>query len=139
MKLAVAYHDAERAVVDWLTEQLPAHGEDATVGVGVPVGWERGDTEHVQVDFDGTPLTEHPVIAHATVRLVAWASSTTDAKRLVSVATGLLLAHPGGDGIAATRPQTGVLPVHDDEHNAELASTTTRVTVRSYEIEPSGS
>lgn len=135
MKLAATYPDVERMVVDYLTDQWD---EDGTISVGVPVTWTPGDT-HLQVDLDGTPLMDHPIGAHHTVRLVAWSSSTSEAKRLAMKAHGLLLAHPGGDGVANTRHLTGVFPAHDSKTGAELASVTARVTVRSVLIEPTGS
>lgn len=136
MKLLVTYPDVERLVVDWLTEQID---EDVTVGVGVPVGWVKSDRPHVQVSVDGTPAMDHPVGARSTVRLVAWAAETTEAKRLANLAHAHLLAHPGGDGIAGTLALTGIFPAHDSKTGAELASVTTRVTVRGVEVEPSGS
>jgi len=136
-RLAVQYPDVERLVVDYLDELIP----DADCGVQVPADWETGvsDTPHVQVVLDGTPRVDHPVTAHPTVRLVARASSTTAAKELATRAQGHLCAHPGGGGIASTVPLTGVLPARDPSTNAEIASTTTRVIVRSTEIEPTGS
>lgn len=138
-RLAVTYPDAERLVVDYLTDELADLGEEATVAIGVPNGWKPGDIAHIQVDSDGTPQLVHPALAHVTIRLVARASSTTEAKRLAALAHGVLLAHNGGNGIASTFPLTGVLPARDPETFAELASVTARVTVRSTPIEPSGS
>lgn len=138
MKLAVTYPDVEHLVVDYLTAALEALGEPATVAVGVPINWTAGD--HLQVSLDGTPTGTHPVIVYGTVRLTAWASNTTRAKRLAGIAQGLLLAHPGGrEGIATATFLTGVLPARDPKTQAELASTTSRVGVRSVPIEPSGS
>lgn len=136
MKTLATYPDVERLVVDWLTSELDE--PDCTVGVGVPAAWQPGD-KHLQVDLDGTPRMDHPVAAYATVRLVAWADSTTDAKRLAMRAHGVLLAHPGGDGIAGTRALTGIFPARDSKTGAEIASVTARVTVRSVLIEPTGS
>jgi hypothetical protein len=78
---------------------------------------------------------DHPALAHTTIRLVARCSTTTDAKALAMKAQGLLCAHPGGDGIASTAPFTGVLPARDTATEAELASVTCRVTVRSTPID----
>jgi hypothetical protein len=128
-RLAVTYPDAERLVVDYLTPLL-----DESVGVGVPAGWTATSPDHLQVVLDGTPRLEHPVIAHATIRLVARSASTTRAKALASKAMGLLCAHPSDDSIAGTGPYTGVLPARDPETGAELASVTCRVTVRSTPI-----
>lgn len=136
MKIAATYPDVEHLVVDWLTAELD---EDCTIGVGVPGDWTKESGNHLQVDLDGTPRLDHPVLAHATVRMVAHSASTTESKRLAMKAQGILLAHPGGDGVAGTRALTGVFPAHDSTTGAELASVTTRVTVRSALIEPSGS
>jgi hypothetical protein len=139
MKLAVTYPDAEKLVKAYLADELDALGETVTVTVGVPASWTPASLSNIQVDSDGVPLLAHPVLAHNTIRLVARAASTTEAKRLAALAQGVLLAHPGGGGIASTRPLTGVLPARDPQTHAELASTTSRVTVRSIPIEPSGS
>jgi hypothetical protein len=137
VKPAVEYPDAERLTVDYLTAELD---EDATVGVGVPDGWTSADDPHLEVALDGVPLLAHPVCAHATIRLVARAGSTTEAKRIATKALGVLAAHPGSDdGIHTVRPLTGPLPARDPKTEAELASVTARVTVRSAPIEPSGS
>ncbi len=138
MKLAVTYPDAERIVRNYLAAELAAVGETCTVSVGVPPNWTPASGNHLQVDLDGTPTGTHPVIVRATVRLVAWAANTTEAKRLAALAQGLLLAHPGGGGISSTSFLTGVLPARDTHSTAEIAATTTRVTVRSEPI-PSGS
>lgn len=135
MKVAATYPDVERLVVDYLTANLD---DPATVAVGVPTSWQPGD-RHLQVDLDGTPVMDHPITAHSTIRLVGWAESTSEAKALAMRAHGVLLAHPGGDGIAAVRALTGVFPAHDSKTGAEIASVTARVSVRSVEIEPSGS
>lgn len=137
-RLAVTYPDVERLVRNYLADELDAIGETCTVRVGVPPNWTPASGSHLQVDLDGTPTGTHPIIVNATVRLVAWAANTTEAKRLAALAQGLLLAHPGGDGISVTQFLTGVLPARDPESRAEIASTTSRVTVRSEPI-PSGS
>lgn len=131
-KLAVTYPDPERVVRDYLDSVIA----DATVGVGVPAGWTKTSPQpHVQVSTDGMFLTRtHPVYGEATIRLVAWSSSPTTAKELVQRAQGLLLAHPGTGSIARTRPLVGVLPSRDEQTNAEIASVTVRVTLRSIPI-----
>lgn len=130
MKLTATYPDIEQLVVDYLAPLL-----DETVGVGLPDNWTKTSGNHLQVALDGTPSLQHPITATGTVRLVAWSASTSEAKALTAKAQGLLAAHPGGGGIATTRPLTGVLPARNPEHQAELASTTTAVTVRSDPIE----
>ncbi len=136
MKPAATYPDAERLSVDYLTDELD---EDATVGVGVPDGWTIDSPSHIEVALDGVPIMHHPMFAHATIRLVARAASTTEAKRLATKGLGVLCAHPGGTDIRTVLPLTGPLPSRDPQTEAELAAVTARVTVRSTPIEPSGS
>lgn len=128
-RLAVTYGDPERLVRDYLDTHLTE-----TVGIGVPSTWAPGSPNHLQVSLDGVPRMEHPAIAHATIRLVARSTSTTQAKALAMKAQGLLAAHPGGGGIASTAVQTGVLPTRDPDTGAELAMVTCRVSVRSIPI-----
>lgn len=125
----VTYPDVERLVRDYLAARL-----DASVGVGVPATWTAQSGPHVQVALDGSFLRDHPAAAHCTVRLVAWAASTTAAKALVQEAQGWLLAHPGGGGIATTRPLTGLIPGRDSRTGAEIASVTVRVTIRAVPL-----
>lgn len=130
-KPLVTYPDPERAVVDHLADAFA--GEDVTVGIGVPAGWTAASDPHLQVACDGTPTDEHPIAHRTTVRIVAWSSSTTEAKRLALLAHGHLLADPTGD-LHSVTPLTGLLPAHDRDHDAELASFTVRVRVRSTAI-----
>lgn len=140
MKPTVTYPDAERAMVDLLDELIAAHEPAATVSVGVPEGWQPTSPPHLQVAFDGSPDGDHPFADRPTIRIVARASTTTEAKRLAHLARGLLLAHRGGGGFARIRPGIGVLPARDVDTHAELASFTVLTTVRSIPIvEPTGS
>lgn len=126
----VVYPDAERAVVDLLGTLLAAAGEGASVGVGVPTGWDPTvDLPHLQVAWDGTPIVEHPIVARCTIRVVARAATTTEAKRLAWLAHGLLLGH--GGTVATFAPLTGPLPARDLDTAAELCSITLRATFRS--------
>lgn len=133
------YPDVERLVLDYIEEQFADFEPDVTVGIDVPSDWSADSPGHVQVICDGVPQLDHPLAAYATVRLLARAASTTEAKRLAGVALGLLVAHPGGDGISKARPLTGPLPARDPDTRAELASATARVTVRSIPIVPTAS
>ena len=128
-KPLVTYPDPERAVVDHLTDAI----DDVTVGVGVPTDWVRTDDPHIQVACDGTPVDEHPIAHRTTIRVVVWAASTSEAKRLALEAHGHLLTG-WGDDLHSVTPLTGLLPAHDDDHDAELASFTVRVRVRSTEL-----
>jgi len=127
--LAIA-PDAERLAIDYLAAALAARSVTATVGVDIPTTWTTTSTQHVQVALDGTPSLEYPVLARATVRLTAWASTTTVAKSLVSLAQGLMCSHPGSPTIASVQPLTGVLPTRDPDSGAQLASVTVRVNLR---------
>lgn len=138
MSQPYTYPDVERLVVEYLTEHLGRYEDDITVGVGVPSDWTPESPTHLQVVSDGIFSLDHPVAAHATVRLVARAATTTEAKRIAALAFGVLCAHPGSGGIAGARPFTGPLAARDPETRAELASVTARVTVRSIQI-PVGS
>ena len=115
-----------------------AHGEEATVGIGVPQGWTPKSPGHVQVVSDGTPRMSYPVAVHTTIRIVARHAQTTEAQRLCSLAQAVLTDHPGSSGrpgeIARVRPLTGVMPVRDTDSRAELAWATCQVTVRTERI-----
>lgn len=139
MKLAVEFPDPEPPVRDYLAAELADLGEDVTVGIGVPSDWKPSDESHIQVESDGTPVVLNNLAAFATIRLVAWASSTSEAKRLAARAQGVLCGHPGADVIKGAIPLTGVQPARDPDSRAEIAATTSRVTIRSAPIEPSGS
>lgn len=138
MKVRATYPDVEIAVRVYLAAELAEIGEQCTVRIGVPSDWTPAAGSHLQVNCDGTPTSVPPILVNATIRLTAWAANTTEAKRLATLAQGLLLAHPGGGGIAGTEFLTGVLPARDPDTRAEIASTRTQVTVRS-ELIPAGS
>lgn len=128
MKLLRTYPDVEHLVIDRLDEVMTG----CTVGVGVPDGWTRAAGRHLQVNLDAT-TTVHPIAAESTVRLTAWADSTTAAKALVQEAAARLLAD-SGDDIVRTRPGAGLLTARDTDYEAELATVTVLVTTRSIEL-----
>ena len=130
MKPLTIAPDAEHVTVDYLTPALAARGEDVTVGVNIPSAWDTSTKPHVQVALDGTPDVQYPILSVATVRITAWALSTTTAKALVSLAMGLMLSHPGSTTVASVRPLTGALPTKDPDTKAQLASVTVRVNLR---------
>jgi hypothetical protein len=134
VKVLAAFPDAEQLVIDLLTELIADHEDDVTVGLGVPTGWKPTDPAHLEVAMDGTPDQKPPIVAHPTIRIIARAATSTEAKRLAALAQGLLLAHRGGSGITGIRPLAGVLPAQDPQTRAELASVSLRVTVRSEPI-----
>ena len=142
MKLELEFPDVEIPVQTYLRERMSDLGENVTVGVNVPASWSQlnpNQRPHIQVANDGTPIVLHNLAAFVTVRLTAWAVTSAEAKRLAARAQGLLCGHPGGEVIRGARPLTGVLPARDPDTHAEIASTTSRVTIRSAPIEPLGS
>jgi len=127
--------DAEELLVELLEGLLAAQDEEATVGIGVPAGWTPGDTPHVQVAWDGTPSMEWPVYTRPTVRIVARAETTEQAKRLAAVTQGLLLAHMGGEGVTNIRPGVGIFPGRDEDTQAEIAWFTVLATIRTVPLD----
>lgn len=128
MKVLAQPQDAEKIVKDYLK---PLLAPEATCSIGVPEGWIPGDTPHLEVANDGSPLNAWPIVTYTTIRLTARAASTSEAKDLCGLAFGLLLANND----YPTRALTSPLPARDLETNAELASATVRVTVRTEPID----
>lgn len=139
MKLALQLTDPEPPVVAYLQQQFEDLDEDVGVGESVPPNWSPTSTPHVQVQWDGTPIVLNGLVGFATIRLTARAADTSAAKALAARAQGLLCGHPGGVEIKGAIPLTGVLPARDPDTRHEIASTTSRVTIRSALIEPTGS
>ena len=119
--------DAEHVVIDYLSPALLARGQDVTCGVNIPTTWTSATKPHVQVALDGTPEVTYPIRWRTTIRLTAWASTTTTAKALVALAHGLMLSHPGSPEVGSVRPLTGTLPTRDPVTGAQLASVTVQV------------
>ena len=134
MKPEATYPDPERATLELLETLIGPHEPDVTVSTGVPTSWTASSDPHLQVVWDGTPTLQHPSLAHCTVRIVARATSTTEAKRLAWLAHGLLCAHRGTGTVRVVLPLIGVVPARDPDTQAELAAFTVRVTVRSEPI-----
>ena len=130
MKVLVTYPDPERVVVDYLTDAFGDHDEPATVAVGVPVAWGPESTSHLQVACDAQTRV-HPIKTDATIRLTAWAATTSEAKRLAELAHGLVLLAELGP----THSLTGPVATRDPNTAAELATTTVLVTLRSTTVE----
>lgn len=117
--------DDEALVIDVLTEVMDELGEDVTVGVGVPIRWGPRSAAHLRVTADGTP-TISDVFARATVRVVAYAASTSEAKRLAGLAQAVLVArYDLINAVALTGVQAP--DGRDPETNAEIAMTTVQV------------
>ena len=119
--------DAEHVTIDYLTAALAARGQDVTCGVNIPTTWTTTTKSHLQVALDGTPEVTYPIRWRTTIRLTAWASTTTAAKALAALAHGLMLSHPGSPEVGSVRPLTGTLPTRDPVTGAQLASVTVQV------------
>lgn len=128
MKPLTVSPDAEHVVIDYLAATLLAHSQDVTCGVNIPTTtWTSTTKSHVQVAWDGTPESLYPVMDRATVRITAWAYTTTAAKALVGLCEGLLLSHSGSTEVGSIKPLTGTLPAQDPTTKAQLASISVRV------------
>lgn len=130
MKPIVAFPDPERALVDLISGLVADDITAPTVGVGVPDRWTPDSPPHIEVAWDGTPETSHPVAEHPTIRVVVRSATTTAAKLLAIRVRGLLLAHPGSSTVGSIRPAVGVMPARDPDTNDELAWFTVRITIR---------
>lgn len=130
MKPLTVPRDAEHVVIDYLAAALLARGQDVTCGVTIPTAWTTTTKPHVQVGWDGTPESIYPIMDRATVRVTAWASTTTAAKALVGLCEGLLLSHPGSVEVGSVQGLTGTLPAQDPATKAQLASISVRVNLR---------
>lgn len=128
---AHVFPDTERELVDLLTVLLS--DEQMTVGIGVPEDFDPDqDLPHLQVSQDSATVPRHRVIARPIVRLTVWSGSPTTSKRLIQKADALLAAYPGDGTISTISTATGLFTARDrDNRDAELASCTVRVTVRS--------
>lgn len=124
------FADEERQVIDYLISRLPdlpAQYQAATVGQ-LPADWRTSSPPHLQVACDGAPEEygwgpDAPLRRSCTIRITAWASSTTQAKGLARVARVVMLQHPA-------RPGLGVVPAQDPETRAPIASFTVIVDQR---------
>lgn len=134
-KPLAVFVDPEKALVDYLTDQLAGRTEEcadgASVGVTLPAGWGVDSDPYVLVACDGVDSSDWPVVGRATVRVTVWHSTSSNAKALAGLTMALLLAHPGGDGVAGVRPGSGVYATADPDSQADLASFTVRALVRS--------
>lgn len=131
------FPDVEIAAKDVLKEQLERFPDGTTVAVGgPPVTWTPSSPPHLEVAWDGTPRIHRPIAAWPTLRVVAWAATTSEAKRLAELAHAIWCAYPGGDVISSLRDLTGVLPARDPKTDAELAMATVQASVRSQRVSP---
>lgn len=129
--MADRFPDPEKALRALLDTLTPS---PITVGIGVPTTWGPTSPAHLQVGWDGTRTPRHRVAAVALIRVTAWASTTSTAKATALDAEARLCAHDGTGAISAIETATGVFPARDTDTDAELASFTVRVTVRSQPL-----
>lgn len=127
----VTYPDVEELIIDHLVD-LDARNN-------VPPDWTPGsDGDYVlEVHLDGTPRDLHPIAQQSTVRLVARAGTTSQAKALALEAHGRALVGPWPTGITNVQKLLGLTTAQDPATLAELAAVTVRVTVRSIPIDGS--
>jgi hypothetical protein len=127
---AVTYHDPERATVDILGGLV-----DTPVGVSLPAKWTPRSGPFLTVAWDGTPQMTHPISMAATIRVVAWSGSKTEAKAIALDAMGRLAAHIEDGPVVNFKPLLGPMPASDPDHEgAELCAFTMRATTRSTPI-----
>lgn len=123
--------DAERVVVDFLTSQIATLtvGAAPTVGVQLPQTWTDQSPPHLAVAVDDVDMDMHPVAATSAVRVVAWHSSTTQAKRMAALALGVLC-----DGTLNARAVQGPVADRDPDNGAPIATVRCAVVLRSSVI-----
>lgn len=131
-KLVATPPNVRQIVVAYLTTQLAARGEDVTVGIDLPSGWTTASKPHILVALDGTPSAEYPVTAAASVRIAAFCATLSQyrAEHLSTLCQAILLAHPGGGGIASVQFLTGALATEDPTTLAALSFVAVRVNLR---------
>ena len=132
-KPLVHFDDVEHLVVDILTNLVQGLDVEPTVSVGVPDNYVAvSSPPHLEVAWDGTPTARWPVLTRCTVRIVARAATTTDAKALAARTLELLLDDTGwAFPISSIQFLTGILADRDPASRAELAAFTVQVNVRS--------
>lgn len=138
-KPLVSFPDAEAMAVDLLDDLLAEWAPHVEVGVEVPTSWAAGDRPHIQVAHDGTPSIITSIAARCTLRFVARASTTDEAKQVALLAQGLLLAATGTGGFDSIVAGTGIFPAEDRESRTQLASFTVTATVHAEPIAAIGS
>ncbi|WP_213452891.1 hypothetical protein [Rhizomonospora bruguierae] len=128
MKPLLVPPDAERAIVDYLTAQLLARGDDREVGTELPRGWTTASPDFVQVADDGGPVYQR-ILHRKTVRITTWSGHKSRGKALAGLCLGLVLIHPGDDQVASVPADgvSGILPALDPATKGCLASFTAAV------------
>lgn len=132
MKPLVTFPDPEAAIHAYYVEAFAARSEEykpATIGTGYP-GATLDNATHLQVQLEAGNADDYPVTERAQVRVTAHVppdrgagdtvGGRSDAKRLATLAQGLLYAHPGDDEVAGCRPQLGRSDVITDPDTRNL-------------------
>lgn len=135
MKPLVTFPDAEAVMLGYLEPLLQARDEEflpATFTNRFPRSAPVGKRTHLQVELDGTPVVEYPVIERATVRfsLYAGPDNPDSAKEAASVVQALVAAHPGSDDVFSTRVLAGRLKGTDPATKYPFVSLTARINLR---------
>ena len=112
-----------------LADRIAEEGITANVGRLVPGDWSKTSTPFLLVAWDGTPRSDRPVVAHASIRVVAFAATPSAALTLASTAEGLLVGH-GTDEIPRIQSLIGVSPAVDPQAGHHIAWFTVRATTR---------
>lgn len=116
-------------IVPAIQEWLDGQGLGAGVRTNVPGGWKPADGPLLIVADDGGPVL-WPVKSNHSVRLTAYASGRTEARRIVTLAAGKLAeSYP-----RVKRQRMGaVLDARDKATGAMLASVLVPVTARTVQ------
>lgn len=130
MKVAVVQADVEQAVVSFLNTYASAL---LSAGVVLPGEWTPADGPFAVVACDGVATEQWPVATRATVRVTVWAGQRSQALQAARYAAGMLLS--GATGEFRCRQASGVITAVDRDGQADLASFTVRVDVRTEPME----
>lgn len=131
----VTFADPEAVAKAALTAGFAARSEvfkPATITNAFPTTALAGDVTHLQVEMDGTPGGDYPIVERVTVRVTAYSApgKQTHAKDLASLAEGLLYVFPGNTQVTSFVPLTGRLKTVDPDTKNNLVSFTVRANMR---------
>lgn len=125
--------DVELLVVDVLTDQF-AGVADVDVGINLDADWTPTSKPFLLVAWDGSSNFLSIVAAFCPIRVIAFAASTAEAKRLAAIAQGLLCSYTGNE-ISGFKATGGPLPAQDPDTRVDIATVALRATVRTIPIE----
>lgn len=123
-KPLVIFCDPETVVVDYYKSAFAPRAESykpATINTAYP-STSLGATTALQVELEVGGTDGYPTTERAQVRVTAHAGkdARSNAKRLASLAQGLLFAHPGDANVAGTLPLVGRSDVIRDPDTGNL-------------------